>query len=262
MRKILTNTIILLIVTAIGIFSFSACNKKANEDKIIDVEKEFNIHLWEKLDGNGGNLQLIMSTIKNQPCGNTHIEMNTAVTDYKITITLKSLITPPACNNVPAPASDTLSFGNIKNGQYELNINLKDDILNNGTLTVNESAYKINLDKQDGISLITPELMRIPNGTVWGYVAYDGGQDAKLIKFFDNLNKIATSITMAPGNYGHFTISSTKVDIKESFDTKKQNTRQIFYKLNKSYLELVGLISEYRAQGLDIKLLTYDGKIL
>ena len=261
MRRKITTKIIQSIGTATLIFCLSACDKKANEEKIIDVEKEFNVQMWEKLDVYGGSLQFVVSTIKNQPCGNTRIEMNSNQIDSKLTITIKSLIQPALCNNVSQSAVDTLTVGNLSTGSYNININLKDVVLNNGILTVKDNTYKLYLNKQDGISLITPELLRVPSGTIWGYVSFDTGQDAKLLKFFDNLNKLATPITIPSGNYGYFNVTSAKVEIKANFDTKKQNIRQIFHNLTKSTVELENLVNEYRSQGLDIKMLTYDGKV-
>ena len=261
MRKKFTYRLIQSFSTAALLFCLTACDKKANDEKIIDVEKEFNVQMWEKLDANGGSLQFVVSTIKNQPCGNTRIEMNSNQIDSKLTMTIKSLIQPAFCNNISQPAVDTMTVGNISTGSYSININLKDVVLNSGTLTVKDNIYKLYLAKQDGISLITSELLRVPSGTIWGYVSFDNGQDAKLIKFFDNLNKIASPITIPSGNYGYFSISSTKVDIKANFDTKKPNVRQIFHNLTKSSIELENLINEYRSQGLDIKMLTYDGKV-
>ena len=261
MRKKITNKIIQSIGTAALIFCLTACDKKANEEKIIDVEKEFNVQMWEKLDAYGGSLQFAVSTIKNQPCGNTGIEMNSNQINSKLTITIKSLVQPLRCDNISQPAVDTLTIGNISTGSYNFNINLKDVVLNSGILTVKDNLYKLYLTKQDGISLIAPELLRVPSGTIWGYVSFDTGQDAKLLKFFDNLNKLANPITIPLGNYGYFTITSTKVEIKANFDTKKQNIRQIFHNLTKSTLDLENLVNEYRSQGLDIKMLTYDGKV-
>ena len=65
----------------------------------------------------------------------------------------------------------------------------------------------------------------------------------------DNLNKIATPVTVPNGNYGHFVVGSSKIDIKSSFTTKKPNVRQIFHTLTKSTVELENLITEYRNQG-------------
>ncbi len=261
MGKYFTAKAFLMLSVAFFLPLMYGCRKSANEDKIIDIDKEFNIQLWEKLEETGSNLQFVVSTIKNQTCGGTRIDMVSNQIDTKLTVTIKSLIYPQICNGASQPAFDTLTLGNMSNGSYSLNINLKDVVLNSGILTVDEKRFRVSMAHQDGISVTLPELMRVPSGTIWGYVSFETGQDSKLIKFMDNLNKIATPVTVPNGNYGHFVVGSSKVDIKSSFETKKPNVRQIFHNLNKSTVELDNLIREYRSQGLDIRILTYNGKV-
>jgi hypothetical protein len=260
MNKKFTKKVLLILGIA-GSLLLNSCDKNSNKDKIIDVEKEFNVQLWEKLDDDGGKLQFVVSTVKEQSCGGTHIDMNMNQFNSRFVVTIKSLIYPRTCSGISAKVSDTLTIGSYAEGTYKMNINLKDIVLNEGLLTIEKGKFSMSMDKQDGISVSSTELLRVPSGTIWGYVSYDNGQEAKNIKFFENLGKMATPLSISNGNYGHFVIDANKnVDIKTSFDTKKQNIKKIFYNLNKPNIELENLILEYRAQGLEIKMLTYNGK--
>jgi hypothetical protein len=57
-------------------------------------------------------------------------------------------------------------------------------------------------------------------------------------------------------------ILPSAVDIKSTFDSKKANVRSLLSTLNGNRADLQNLIQEYRSQGLDIKILTSEGKIL
>lgn len=253
---------VLLILGVASIMSISACDKSSSKDKIIDVDKEFNIQLWEKLDDEGGKLQLVVSTIREQSCGGSKIDMTMNPINNRLIVTIKSIIYPQTCNGGFQPIVDTLTMGNIPEGHYKLNINLKDIILNDGALTVEKGRFNVSMTKDDGITLSNSELFRVPKGTIWGYVSHDNGQESKNIKFFDNLSKIATPLSISNGNYGYFVIDSNKnVDIKANFDSKKPNIRKVFYTLNKPITELEALVQEYKTQGLDIKIMTSNGKV-
>jgi hypothetical protein len=239
-----------------------SCNKNKESNKIIDIEKEFTFHLWEQLDGNGGSFQLIARTIQNQNCGGTRIGYTQNTIGSKMTLTLNSLVAPNLCNGKLEPAVDTINFGNMTNGTYKLSINLKDAILNDGTLVVDEKKYTLNMFKLDGIDFPEREILRVPKGAVWGFVSYDNGQEAKLNKFNDNLLRISTPLSISQGDYGYFNVKTSSVEVKAVFDSKKQNVRQLLINLSGSRTDLQNLIQEYRTQGLDIKIFTFDGKTL
>ena len=239
-----------------------SCNKNKASDKIIDVEKEFTFHLWEQLDENGGNFQIIARTIQNQNCGGTHIGYTQNTIGSKITLTLNNLIAPNLCNGKLEPAVDTINLGNIAKGSYKLNINLKDAVLNEGILVVDEKKYALNMFKLDGIDLPEKEVLRVPKGAIWGFVSYDNGQEAKLNKFNDNLLRFTSPLSIFQGDYGYFNVKPSSVEIKSAFDSKKANVKQILLNLSGSRTDLQNLIQEYRSQGLDIKIFTFDGKTL
>ena len=253
------NNYSLLVLFALLAFG---CNRNKEGDKIIDVEKEFSFQLWEQLDENGGNFQLIAATLQNQNCGGMHIEYTQNTIGSKITVTLKNLAPPAACNGKIEPAVDTISLGNLTKGTYKLNINLKDAVLNDGSLVVDDKKYTLFMAKTDGIEVPQREVLRVPRGAIWGYFSYENGQEAKMIKFTDNLTRLTTPLSISQGDYGYFTVKSAAVDIKSSFDSKKANVKQLLATLTGSRLELQTLIQDYRNQGLDIKILTFDGKTL
>lgn len=261
MRKYLTNNVLLILSFIVLSPLINGCKKSTSDDKIIDIEKEFNIQLWEKLEETGSSLQFVVSTIKQQSCGGTRIDVSSNQIFNKLTITIKNLVFPQVCTGTAQPARDTLTVGKLDKGEYSLNINLKDVVLNSGTLSVDDKQYSMTMKNEDGITVTLPELMRVPNGTIWGNISYDNSQESKYLKFIENLNKIAVPLTAPNGNYGHFVVGSSKIDIKSGFESKKTNVKQIFHTLTKPMSELDNLIREYRSQGLDIKILTYTGKV-
>ena len=238
------------------------CNKNKEGDKIIDIEKEFTFQLWEKLDEYGGNFQLIASTIQNQKCGGTKIEYAQNTIGSKVIVTIKNLIQPSTCNGKLEPALDTISLGNLTKGTYKLNINLKDAVLNDGTLVVDDKKYTVAMTKEDGIDIPQREILRVPRGAIWGYVSYENGQESKFIKFNDNLLRLTTPLSITHGDYGYFVVKPSAIDIKSSFDSKKPNVRQLFATLTGNRIEMQNLVQEYRSQGLDMKIFIFDGKTL
>jgi hypothetical protein len=241
--------------------SLCACNKNKGSDKIVDVEKEFTFQLWEQLDENGGNFQLIATTIQTQKCGGTHIAYTQNTIGSKITLTLKELAQPSYCNGKIEPALDTFSLGNLAKGTYKLNINLKDAVLNDGSLLVDDKKYSVYMNKTDGIEIPQRELLRVPKGTIWGYYAYDNGQEAKAAKFSDKLTSLTTPLSITQGDYGYFNVKPSSIDIKSPFDSKKANIKTWLTTFNGTRQDLQNLTQDYRNQGLDIKILSSDGKI-
>ncbi len=261
MRKYFIKNALLILSLTILSPLINGCKKSANDVKIIDIEKEFNIQLWEKLEETGSSLQLVVTTIQQQSCGGTRIDMSSNKIFNNLTVTIKTLIPPPVCTGSMQPARDTLTIGKLDKGEYGLNINLKDVVLNSGTLSVYDNQYNIAMKNEDGITVTLPELMRVPVGTIWGNVSFDSANESKYLKFIENMNKIAEPLNVPNGNYGYFIVGTSKIDIKSGFESKKINVRQIFHKLNKPMTELDNLVREYRSQGLDIKIMTYNGKV-
>jgi hypothetical protein len=262
MRNIFTKRQYIILKLALIITLFGSCSKKNNQGKIVDIEPEFTVQPWEQLDANGGTFGLAIATIANQNCGGTRIDGTSNKIGSKISVTIKKLLYPNTCNGNAEPARDTVVVGKLTKGKYVFNLNLKDVILNEGTLTVEDNKFSLAMEKTDGITVANKEIYRVPYGTIWGYMSYDNSQEAKATKFFNDLDKVSATISTPAGDYGYFNYSNSDLLIKGVYQTPKQVTKKILRRLSGTQDDLDTFIKEHRAQGIEVKIYTFEGKVL
>ena len=172
----------ILIALAAGFFLTTSCSKNnGDKETIVAIDKEFEIVPWEKLDDLGGTLQLRIATIQNQECGGTRINYATNSLNNQLTVSLKSLAYPLTCNGFAEPARDTINLSNLKKGDLPFNLTLKDVVINDGILHVEEGRYYFEMKKENGISMPKKEILRVPQGAIWGFISTDNGQDERVI---------------------------------------------------------------------------------
>ena len=244
-----------------AVFFLTNCHKNVGEkETIVEVEKEFSLQPWEQLDENGGRFQLRVATLATQECGGTRVNYYASIVGYKAVVTLRSLAYPALCG-ASEPAHDTIDVGGLQqNATYEFQINLKDVVFNKGTLYVEPDKYTLEMQKEDGISLSTKQVLRVPQGAVWGFIGNDAAQDKLGTQLLDSLKTVAPPLSMSNGNYGYFNVNGTGFDIYAPFSTTKPNIRRFLLRLNGSRDELVAKLNKFRSSGLECLLFTSDGK--
>jgi hypothetical protein len=228
----------------------------------VKVKKEFNIQLWEKLTPAGGELQMIVNSIEPQPCPNTHLDYYVSIIDNKVTVTLKSFTVPTNCTGIAAYTTDTLSIGHLSNGAYKLAINLKDAVLNNGSLLVNSNLYVVNLQSENGIVVGSKQLSRIPENTLWGYVNYESSGTNKAQYFVDSLRTICQPILLPNGQYGHFDVVNEALRMPANIQYARPITTTFFFKYDATEDKLNKLIQYFKLNNnvLNIKIFSQTGK--
>jgi hypothetical protein len=258
MRKKIYTAISFLIV-----LTFVSCSKSNNQEKIIAVEKEFSFQPWETLSETGGTFSLITNTINKQKCSGTKVNIVSELIGSSINIHVNGLINPIVCEEKAQLATDTTLISGLTKGKYAFKINLKDAIINEGTLTVDDNKFSLSMRKLDGIEVPMTEVFRIPKGLIWGYVNYEQNQESQYFKFESKLKKFATLQTDIPkGDYGYFIINDqSKFNVKVNIDQPKATTKHLLYYLNSNTTELKNLVEEYRDPAFDIKFFTSDGKV-
>jgi hypothetical protein len=228
----------------------------------VKVKKEFNIQLWEKLTPAGGELQMIVNSIEPQPCPNTHLDYYVSIIDNKVTVTLKSFTVPTNCTGIAVYTTDTLSIGHLSNGAYKLAINLKDAVLNNGSLLVNSNLYVVDLQSENGIAVGSKQLFRIPENTLWGYVNYESSGTNKAQYFVDSLRTICQPILLPNGQYGHFDVVNEALRMPAKIQYARPIATTFFFKYDATEDKLNKLIQYFKLNSniLNIKIFSQTGK--
>lgn len=251
-----------ILIFAVGFLFLTSCRKNlGDKETIIAVDKEFEIIPWEKLDDLGGTLQLRVATILNQECGGTRINYGTNSQGNQLTVTLKSLNYPTTCNGFAEPARDTIELYNIKKGDIAFKLTLKDVVINDGVLHVEDGRYVFEMKKENGISMPKKEVLRVPQGAIWGFISNDNGQDERYTQMIDSLKTITGPLSMTTGDYGYFNYTGTDIGIAAKFVTQRPNIRRFIFRQTGTKEQLNSILKYFRTvAGMDFMVLTSDGK--
>ena len=249
----------LTLIFAFGLLLLQSCTGLKSKEVIVDVDKEFTLQPWETLDAFGGGLQFNVATLKNEECGGTHIDFGIVPQGNRITLTLKNLKYPITCG-VTAPAKDTVKMPTMSpNTTYDLNINLKDVVVNKGKLKVEDGKFTIEMTSEDGIILSSKQVLRVPQNAFWGILANDSGNDKVATQMLDSLKTIGTPISMVNGDYGYFSVDNGRLSVKSSAIFTKTSQQAVLFRINNK-AALPNVIQNFRAAGLEMWLQTSEGK--
>jgi hypothetical protein len=188
--------------------SLQSCELGQGKDPILvaDVDKEFDFALWEVLNKGVRHLQLNISSIKEKECLNYRIDQNMRQNGPNISLNINQIIAPEICERGVGPAKGAIDLNPLPNGRYNLSVNLGKIVPSKGTLTINPDSYIINMPDQFGFRLLQTTLNRIPDQTIWGFIAYQDDTRNAANEFIAELNKISQLESLPKGYYGYFSV--------------------------------------------------------
>ncbi|MCP3931986.1 MAG: hypothetical protein GY705_23175 [Bacteroidetes bacterium] len=266
MLKILPKLLLLLF----SLFFLLQCNptQLGDPDVVVDIEDEFIIDIWEELHPLSRDFQLIAETLSPNPCLNTTIDISTIKKSNQLIITLNEIVEPEDCQEGEAPAHSKIGFGHLSPNFYELEINLKDIVINTGYLSVANDSYTVSMYSTDGFELKHNKLFKVPQNIIWGFTGHNGGNpevESHVNAFMNELKDITNEKEdIHPGYYGHFSISEEK-EITFETETEFEVKQLFYYQFENELYELKGLINSYREQypgEFEIKLYLSNGEVL
>lgn len=249
-----------LLLLAFGLIFFESCKGLNSKEVIVDVDKEFTVQPWERLDELGGGLQLNVATLKNEECGGTGINYDARTIGNKVKVTLLNLAYPANCTTI-APARDTVKMPPMQaNTTYDLEINLKDVVTNSGKLIVEDGKFTVNMVNENGIVMQSKQVLRVPQNAFWGIIANDNGNDKLATQMLDSLKTVATPMSMNNGDYGYFSVDNGRLSVKSSLILTKSNQQAVLFRVNNK-AAFNNFVQNYRSNaGLEMWLLTSEGK--
>lgn len=259
------------LVYALCVLAVSGCDFSSLKDPIVisEVEDEFYIDLWENLGPTIEERSLVLKieSIQTEKCLNYRIDAPFFKDDNRLKVALNNIIKPLDCVAGEATVKADVSAGYLLNGIYSFNIALKNTVFNDGQLNVNSDSYALNMYSENGFSLKHKELLRVPDGAVWGYVQYQqAGDEAIATQFIEDLkNKSQNPITYRSGYYGHFTIAAIDRSISVFEQPATPNIKPFLYHYTDESNKLKNLLETYRQQygnRLTIRLYNSKGQTL
>lgn len=242
----------------------TSCDLSGLKDAIIvsEVDDEFYVDFWENLTGpNGRELVIKLESIKSEKCLNYRIDSQFSKESNRLTVNLNSIVKPLDCVAGEATVKQDVNAGNLLNGLYALNINLKSTITNNGQLLVSDNRYALDFQKENGIKFRRKSLLRVPDQAIWGYVEYAQKTDEpNARKFINELSALSGNANdFAAGYYGYFTIAESNPTLSVYEQSALSVPYLLVYQDNE--VKIKNLLASYRlTYGSQLKIHFYNAK--
>lgn len=243
-----------------------ACKTNKTEAPVLDteVEKEYELDLWETLANATRTFQVRANTVKIQDCQNYYIESSFSRKGNTIEINLGKPQIPGICDQGAGPAKANFDLETLSNGTYNVTIKLGQIVPSSGRLTVSSSSYFFSINNPIGFRFVHNQLLRIPDFSVWGYVAYDAKAQATANQFYNDLAAISFPQELTAGYYGYFSILETgQMELggtKVSTDRPIQPILRRFQANEKDLEKLIQTYREKYGQSIQIHLRNVAGK--
>lgn len=254
---ILGTTIFLLI------FTIGCKDELIVEEVDVTIEDEFKILLWESLEENTRTFNLKVETIKSESCENTLIDVAPSIVGSNISFTIHDIPAP----DCPAPifiANANVEIGSLVSQPYEMIISLKNVIQNKGTLTVENDFYELKMKELNGIVITERRLYKVPQNTIWGYIAFDNSNaDSVADGFISEMDDVADDQDYSDGYYGYFSVENNKLTLLNQ-NILQSSIRTFGFSYDGDYSDLMTILSTYRSQnsGVEFKIFTSTGEEL
>ncbi len=225
-------------------------------DKTAFNEK-IGIRLVEELNDTNRTLLFACATSKAFACSNYKIEHSFAVKNNTITLKFTGIDKPSYCTRAFGPATARISIGSLENQMYTLIIHIGQNIVK-GSIDVSKQAFIVTLENEDLVSVVNPDLKRIPENTIYGAVHYHAAATESIVKeFFDSLKHYgAKPSKYFPGNYGSFQIEENG-QIKQFKNGGYRFTIQYIYTYSKDSKNLIDLVKRYGKRYPDLLLIKF-----
>jgi hypothetical protein len=256
--------LIWLPILSLLVFSIQSCGLNEEDPGIfVDVEPTFYIDLFETLDQPDRSFGITALSIVDQECKNVSIDYSLELKNGTFILSFNDLIEPAECNLGVAPARVDVVLDPLDNGNYPIEINLKERVINPGVLRIKNDQARLDMESMNGILLRHEWLNRIPKDTYWGYVAHDADvMEDETSSFLTELTNITQQRVLDPGHYGYFTIDEYE-NIYLSESPNRDEITPLLFGFQDNPQSLIDLLEDYRqnySPELEIYLINEKGE--
>jgi hypothetical protein len=186
---------------------FSSCSlfEQASPDLIINIDEDILLDMREHLGIDGNGFYLNMTSQDSFECAGLEYDYQFNRQGQAFYLQIKGLKNPSSCNGENHYVTNDL-FITAENGSYAVHLDIGPEITNQGVLTIEDDHVNLSFKENHGIHVAHEKLLRIPQGTVWGFVS--GGEQLETVLSWvhENFVDIGEESDLMAGYYGHFEI--------------------------------------------------------
>lgn len=196
---------------------FVSCSKESDPGIEVNIPKTFQLGIQEVFEGNERVLELSIKSLELYSCADTKIDYSLIQSEDFIDLSVNEIIEPDSCIFVEEAAQSTIRLGTFQDGSWPIEISLRQTVRNPGLLVVKPGTIELLLFSEYGLVSERTLLQRIPDKTIWGYVAYQNEQQFSIASNFINelADLSARQVFFPPGYYTDFTVlPSGKVSVQ------------------------------------------------
>lgn len=189
---------------------FAGCSyfNDPGSELILNLDNEFEVEMKEHLIPGGRDLRFSITSLSRVDCEDAELTLETERSGDAISITISDIVTTPECSGGTSFPEGEALF-QVRRKQYDLMIQVKEQVSQQGLLDVSDTEYQINLDNTKGFVVDRTVLKKIPENFAWGYIQPIDDEQKTFVYDFLSTNGLVYRplVNLAPGHYSYFNIS-------------------------------------------------------
>ena len=250
----------LIAAAALVISSLSGCEDSGTgtDYEYQPIESRINVQLFVPLP-DSVNLTLNCATEEYYPCFNYGLAYNLNRAGRAASINFTGIAIPNICLTAFGPATCHIPLTSLIPGSYDLTFVIQGKI-RYFKLGVSDTNYTVTGTDTDDVAFVNPVLMRIPKGTVWGYIGYPSLTVAPLVQsFLDSARALGCQTVQLPGgDYYYFSIDA-EGNIVFSGNYGYYFMKEFIFSYSGAPASIEGLITRYgKAYGDSLSITVLD----
>lgn len=246
-----------------GIFvgiGMCSCNLSSIDTPVViaEVDEEFNLEIREELSSGENSFVLEIESIKQKGCLNYSIDKFYVQQGNKLNVFINDIIQPLDCVAGEAPAKTFIDLGQVGSGIFNLRIDLKKTLFNEGQIIINDDDFSVLMRSENGIKFRHSKVLRVPKNYVWGYIQFKQENQELSRDFFTELETEARKINPEQGYYHYFEIDKNNlVSVKGQPD--EGVIQSFIYSGPDNHLAFQAILEKYRAFEMVEKIFVQNG---
>ena len=194
-----------------------SCSKDSSVENIYSVPDEFKLDLTQILSENGAIPAFKLITLDKIGCSEQELKTEYVRQTNNAFIKIIGVEIVESCLTSDYITAEIADY--FDNGLYNFMVQVKNQVENEGTFSVVDNYFTINMHKSPNIKIGNTRVEKLPVESLWGAIYFTENFKPEILENFkDILHSSTTSIpNLSRGEYGLFRINKSDAVILDKF---------------------------------------------